>query len=80
MNETNYPVWGDINDDRLVDAADRLLASRAVLGLMTLSDAERARGKIAPLVNGIPHPAANAPVNAADLLLLERKAQGVVGY
>ena len=77
---TSYPVWGDINDDRVVDTADVLLASRAVLGLVTLSDAELARGNVAPLVNGTPQPVANDPLNAPDLLLIERKALGVVSY
>jgi hypothetical protein len=77
---TSYPVWGDINDDRVVDTADVLLASRAVLGLVTLSGPEMARGKVAPLVNGTPQPVANDPLNAPDLLLIERKALGVVSY
>jgi len=77
---TSYPVWGDINDDRVVDTADVLLASRAVLGLVTLTDAERARGKVAPLVNGTPQPVASGPLIAADLLLIERKALGEVNY
>ena len=80
LNDTSFPVWGDINDDRVVDSVDVLLASRAVLGLVTLSDAERARGKVAPLVGGIPQPAGNAPPNAADLLLIERKALGEVSF
>jgi Bacterial TSP3 repeat/Thrombospondin type 3 repeat len=77
---TSYPVWGDINDDRVVDTVDVLLASRAVLGLVTLSDAGLARGKVAPLVGGIPQPANNALLTAADLLLIERKTLGVVNY
>ena len=77
---TSYPVWGDINDDRVVDTVDVLLASRAVLGLAPLSGPEMARGKVAPLVNGTPQPVANDPLNAADLLLIERKALGVVNY
>jgi len=77
---TSHPVWGDINDDRVVDTADVLLASRAVLGLVALTDAERARGKVAPLVGGNPLPADNAPLDAADLLLIERKALGDAGF
>ena len=77
---TSFPVWGDINDDLTVDSVDVLLASRAVLGLVTLSDAELARGRVAPLVGGSPHPVDNTPLNAADLLLIERKALGVVNY
>ena len=73
-------MWGDINNDRVVDTADVLLASRTVLGLVTLTDAELARGKVAPLVGGIPQPLDNTPLNAADLLLIERKAMGGVSY
>ena len=37
LNGSDFPVWGDINDDRVVDTADVLLASLAVLGLITLT-------------------------------------------
>jgi hypothetical protein len=80
LSAASFPVWGDINDDRRVDTADVLLASRDTLGLVTLSDAERARGKVAPLVNGTPAPAGTGPLNAADVLLIQRKALGVVSY
>jgi hypothetical protein len=80
LSAASFPVWGDINDDRVVDTADVLLASRAVMGLVTLTDAELARGKVAPLVNGTPRPALNDPFNAADLLLIERKALGEVAF
>jgi Subtilase family/Bacterial TSP3 repeat len=77
---TSHPIWGDINDDRVVDTADVLLASRAVLGLVTLTEAELARGNVAPLVNGAPQHVINDPFNVADLLLIERKALGAVSY
>jgi hypothetical protein len=78
---TSYPVWGDINDDRVVDTADMLLASRAILGLVTLTNAELARGNVAPLVNGTPQPPAiDDGFDLADLLLIERKALGEVSY
>jgi hypothetical protein len=80
LSGASFPVWGDINNDRMVDTADVLLASRAVHGLVTLSDAGRVRGKVAPLLNGAPHPADNAPLDAADLLLIERKALGEISY
>ena len=80
LDSASFPVWGDINDDRRVDPVDVLLASRAALGLLTLDDAERTRGKVAPLVNGTPRPAGNAPLNTADVLLIERKALGMVSY
>jgi hypothetical protein len=76
----SFPVWGDINDDRVVDAIDVLLASRAVLGLASLSEAERTRGKVAPLISGTPQPTGSEPLNAADLLLIERKALGEIVF
>jgi hypothetical protein len=80
LSAASFPVWGDINDDRRVDTADVLLASRDALGLVTLSDAERARGKVAPLVNGKPGPVGSGPLSAADVLLIERKALGLISY
>ena len=76
----SFPVWGDINDDRVVDTADVLLATRAVIGLVTLTGAELARGNVAPLVNGTPQPPAVDAFDLADLLLIERKALGEVAY
>jgi hypothetical protein len=73
-----FPVWGDINNDRAVDAADVLLATRAVLGNITLDRGQLARGNIAPLVNGQPRP--DDPFNLADLLLIMRKAQAAVSF
>jgi hypothetical protein len=72
-----FPVWGDINNDRAVDAADTLLATRAVLGNIILNRGQLARGNIAPLVNGQPQPPRDDPFNLADLLLIMRKAQGL---
>jgi hypothetical protein len=80
LSAASVPVWGDINNDRVVDAADVLLAARAIAGELTPTDAERVRGKVAPLVNGTPRPDANAPLTAGDLLLIERKALGTVNY
>lgn len=80
LSAASFPVWGDINDDRVVDIADVVLAARAVMGLVTLTDAELARARVAPLVNGVPQPAPNDPFTAADLLLIERKALGEVAF
>jgi hypothetical protein len=80
LDDTSFPVWGDINDDRVVDTADVLLATRAVLGLVTLTDAELARGNVAPLVNGTPQPPLVDVFDSADLLLIERKALGEIAF
>ena len=50
------PVWGDINGDLDVNAIDVLLATQEVTGVTTLNLEQRARGNVAPLVNGIPQP------------------------
>lgn len=76
----SFPVWGDINDDRAVDAADVLLAARAVLGLTTLDSRQLARGNVAPLVNGTPQPPLIDTFNSADLLLIQRKALDAALY
>lgn len=73
--DTSFPVWGDINDDRVVDTADVLLATRAIQGAITLDSAELARGNVAPLVGGIPQSSPDDPFDSADLLLILRKAQ-----
>jgi subtilisin family serine protease len=79
---TDTPVWGDINDDGVVNVADVLLATRAVQGLVTLTSAESARGNLAPLANGVPqYPPADGPVlDVADLLLIQRKSLGLVVF
>jgi hypothetical protein len=48
--------------------------------MLTLTDAELARGNVAPLVNGKPQPPAVGVFNLADLLLIERKALGVITF
>jgi hypothetical protein len=70
----DYPVWGDINDDGEVDAADVLIATRTVLGMVMLTSDQLARGNVAPLVNGVPETAPDDEFNIADMLLITRKA------
>jgi hypothetical protein len=80
LDAMSFPVWGDINDDRLVNAADVLLATSAVLGNLELSIDMLARGNVAPLVNGTPNSKFDDDFNLADLLLILRKAVGEVNY
>jgi hypothetical protein len=80
LSQTNFPVWGDINNDRVVNAADVLIANRAVLGLVTLTSDQLARGNVAPLVNGVPATAPADVFTIADLLLITRKAVHAVTY
>lgn len=80
LHQTDFPVWGDINDDRVVDAADVLIANRAMLGLVTLITDQLARGNVAPLVNGAPDTPPDDEFTVADLLLITRKAVHAVNY
>ena len=57
-----------------------LLATRAALGVLTLSSAQLARGNVAPLVAGQPASMPGDDFNTADLLLITSKATGVMNF
>jgi subtilisin family serine protease len=78
--DTDTPVWGDIDNNGAVNAADVLLATRAALGMLTLDDAQLARGNVAPLVGGVPASAPGDEFNVADLLLITGKATGAMSF
>ncbi|MEN8204564.1 MAG: S8 family serine peptidase [Pseudomonadota bacterium] len=80
VNATEFPTWGDIDNNGVVNAADVLLATRAVLGMMTLNSAQLARGNVAPLVGGVPDSRPDDDFNVADLLLITGKATGSISY
>lgn len=80
LDPADSPVWGDIDDSGSVDMVDVLLGYRAVLGLITLTDAQKARGNVAPLVGGQPQSVYDDPFTLADLLLIQRKAVGLVTF
>jgi subtilisin family serine protease len=80
LNETDVPVWGDIDNNGVVNAADVLIASRAALGLVTLTNEQLARGNVAPLVGGKPASAPDDEFNVADLLLITGKATGARSF
>ena len=69
---------GDLNNDGSVDAADYFLASRIVLNINTPDAVQIYALDIAPLMNGLPSP--DGYLNAADLLILERKIFGLVNF
>lgn len=78
--DTDYPVWGDIDDNGIVNAADVLLATRAALGLISLDDAQLARGNVAPLVGGVPDASPDDVFTVADLMLITGKATGSISF
>jgi subtilisin family serine protease len=80
LNSTSNYIWGDINNSGVVNAADVLLATRAALGVLTLSTPQLARGNVAPLVGGQPASLPDDEFNVADLLLITGKATGVMSF
>jgi len=78
LDKTSIPAIGDITGDGNVNAADILVATRIILSgnLPTLLQLEVL--DIAPLVTGIP--TGNNSVDVDDLLLLHRKALGLVNF
>ena len=80
LDDTDALVWGDIDNNGAVNAADVLLATRAALGTLILDDAQLARGNVAPLVGGQPASAPDDDFNVADLLLITGKATGATSF
>jgi subtilisin family serine protease len=80
LDDMSVLVWGDIDNNGVVNAADVLIASRAVLGLVTLTSEQLARGNVAPLVGGMPASAPGDEFNVADLLLITGKATGAMSF
>jgi subtilisin family serine protease len=80
LDVADFPVWGDINDDRVVDTVDVLLATRAAVGLDMLDSSALARGNVAPLLAGTPNPPLIDEFNLADLLLITGKALGSISF
>ncbi|MGD2055631.1 MAG: S8 family serine peptidase [Gammaproteobacteria bacterium] len=72
LNAADAPVRGDINDDGVVNAADVLLGTRAILKLDTLTGDQLARADIGPLVSGTPSP--DGLFTAGDLQLIQQIA------
>jgi subtilisin family serine protease len=72
------PVWGDADDNGVVNAADIVKLRRAILDLDTLDDDAKARLDIAPVVSGIPAP--DNRLTVGDLLVVEQILLGLLAY
>ena len=69
---------GDINTDGFVNTADVLLATQAAVGSRLLNPVEFGHGDVAPLISSVPVP--NGDFGLADVLLITRKALGLVSF
>jgi len=68
----------DINRDGFVNAADVLLATQAATGIRQLNPAEFWHADVAPLIPSVPAP--NGEFDLADVLLITRKALGLICF
>ncbi|MFQ5644618.1 MAG: hypothetical protein ACE5FQ_13115, partial [Thiogranum sp.] len=72
------PKDGDLNHDGKVDVADVLLGERILTGSLTPTQGQLDRGNVAPLVEGVPKP--DTAFNPGDLMLIQRKALGLIAF
>ena len=69
---------GDLDADGNVDVRDVLIGYRSLMGEVTLSPFLSARGDVAPLVGGLP--VGDGEFNLGDVLVIQRKALGLVPF
>jgi len=69
---------GDLTGDGNVDMADILLGQQILLGQVTATPQQLARGDVAPLVGGSPAP--DGQFEAGDLLLIIQKVNGSANF
>ncbi len=78
LNSSSTPVFGDINNDGVVNTADFLIGVRILLNLYSPTPGQLARADVAPLVAGQPAP--DGLFKLGDLLLIQRKTLGLVNF
>ncbi|TCK18893.1 subtilase family protein [Thiogranum longum] len=80
LDITSFPILmdGDLNDDGQVGVSDILIGLRVLMGDVTLSPFQNGRGDVAPLVSGVPAP--DNQFNLGDILVIQRKALGLVTF
>jgi subtilisin-like proprotein convertase family protein len=69
---------GDLNSDGTVNAADVLIATQILTSQRTITPEQMGHGDVAPLVAGQPAP--DGQFNVGDLVVIQRKALGLISY
>ena len=78
LDDSDSPVWGDTDGNGVVNAADILKLTRALLGLETLSTEDMARADIAPVIAGTPTP--DGDITVGDLSVVQQILLGIASY
>ncbi len=69
---------GDLNIDGFVNVADILIAQQILSGQLAPTAEQLAHGDVAPLINGVPTP--DGQFNVGDLVVIMRKATGIISF
>jgi len=69
---------GDLNNDGIVNVVDILIAQQILNGQLMPTADHLAHGDVAPLISGIPTP--DAQFNLGDLIVITRKATGIIAF
>jgi len=78
MNSIPASPDGDLNNDGTVNVVDVLIAQQILNGQLIPTIEQLAHGDVAPLISGIPTP--DAQFNVGDLIVITRKATGIIAF
>lgn len=80
LDDASFPIIadGDLSLDGYVNAVDLLIGSRILQGDVLLTPLFQSHGDVAPLANGIPAP--DGLFTLGDLLVIQRKALGLINF
>jgi subtilisin family serine protease len=78
LSTIDAPVWGDTDGNGVVNAADILKLTRALMKLEMLSTEEEARVDIAPVIAGTPAP--DGKITVGDLTVVQQILLGTTSH
>ena len=80
LDNTSLPIAanGDLNNDGIVNVVDVMIGQQILNGQVIPTIEQLHYGDVAPLVGGIP--ASDGLFNAGDLVVIQRKATGLISF
>ena len=78
VNSVPVSADGDLNNDGIVNILDILLGQQILAGIIPLTADHMNHGDVAPLISGTPSP--NEVFNVGDLVVIQRKALGLITF